>query len=257
MMPKKAVSTKFLMPIVAIKVPIKPTPYAMEKGSLSRCITEDMKADGPFKIAKELSNVVDPKAKSRANFCGAITSTGRKENDMDIRKMPTRKTPPNWASFAGESVNAVKPCKFSPAFSTAPFAKLPAAAARSFAALACAAPSAFASFSFSCPLPPSSFASFCASLLLSDTAAKPWEVAEVALSATRPMFLETSFCQPFACSANSKDFAFSPSCDAVWLTDSRTLLKPAFAQPWNSPSWLCPRSRSPPVSADSACGTTS
>ncbi len=96
---------------MATNVPTRPTTYALEKGSLSLAISDDKNACGPFKIAKELSKVIDPNAKSNANFCGAMTNIGKNENDIEIKKIPTKKTPPNCASFAGDIVSAARPEK--------------------------------------------------------------------------------------------------------------------------------------------------
>eukprot|EP00419_Tripos_fusus_P053154 CAMPEP_0172812250 /NCGR_PEP_ID=MMETSP1075-20121228/9926_1 /TAXON_ID=2916 /ORGANISM="Ceratium fusus, Strain PA161109" /LENGTH=114 /DNA_ID=CAMNT_0013651781 /DNA_START=222 /DNA_END=566 /DNA_ORIENTATION=- len=60
-------------------------------------------------MANEPNSVIDPKEKSNANFCGETGSNGKYENDIDTRNIPSKKTPPNWASLAGETTMARKP----------------------------------------------------------------------------------------------------------------------------------------------------
>mmetsp|Transcript_19141 Transcript_19141/g.43512 ORF Transcript_19141/g.43512 Transcript_19141/m.43512 type:complete len:227 (+) Transcript_19141:300-980(+) len=221
------------------------------------------KALGPFRMAKELSNVIEPKAKSRANFWGAIGSIGRKEKDIERRKTPAKKTPPNWASLAGDVASAVSPempdVTFPAPAAAAALTDPAAAAAFSLATCALAAPAALASESFCWLLPCRSLAICCAALPFSEIA----EVAFVAPSVTFPRPFSSSFCQPFACSAHSPDLAFS----AAWLIPCRASLvasenccfarlAAALAQEAHCGASPLSASGSSDVLA-SACGTTS
>mmetsp|Transcript_118325 Transcript_118325/g.330020 ORF Transcript_118325/g.330020 Transcript_118325/m.330020 type:complete len:256 (-) Transcript_118325:331-1098(-) len=255
------------MTMVAAKVPTRPTMYATENGNFSRCRRPCTKDDGPFKMAKEPSMVIEPKANSRANFCGAIGRSGRKENDMEMRKTPTKKTPANCASLAGDMARAERPerpCVNLPAPAVAAaFTEPAAAAALAFAACALAAPRALASESFCWDLPWKSLASCDAFLPLSEMA----EEACAAPSATRERLREISPWRPFACSPHSADLARS----AAWATPSRASLvalvtcfftRPAaaFAQEAHLGSASPPLSTSTdssPAVCTWPCGTTS
>mmetsp|Transcript_119 Transcript_119/g.379 ORF Transcript_119/g.379 Transcript_119/m.379 type:complete len:216 (-) Transcript_119:39-686(-) len=163
-------------------------------------------------MAKELSSVMEPKAKRRANFCGETGSIGRKEKDMDSRNTPKKNTAPNCANFAGDRARAERPempCVTLPApAAAAAFTDPAAAAAFSLAACAFAAPKALASDSFCWLFPWRSLAACCATLPFSASA----ELACEAPSATLPRPLPSSPCQPRACSAHSADLAFSAAC---------------------------------------------
>mmetsp|Transcript_15501 Transcript_15501/g.31488 ORF Transcript_15501/g.31488 Transcript_15501/m.31488 type:complete len:208 (+) Transcript_15501:382-1005(+) len=152
---------------------------------------------------------MEPKAKSRANFCGEMGSMGRKEKDMEMRVTPTKKTPPNCASLAGESARAVRPetpeVTLPTPAAAAAFTEPAAADAFSLAACALAAPAALASESFCWLLLCISLASCCAALPLSESACE----ACAAPSPSRPTPFESSLCQPLACSPRSTALAFS------------------------------------------------
>mmetsp|Transcript_86254 Transcript_86254/g.279239 ORF Transcript_86254/g.279239 Transcript_86254/m.279239 type:complete len:230 (-) Transcript_86254:303-992(-) len=175
------------------------------------------KASGPFNMAKELSNVMEPKAKSKANFCGEMGSKGRKEKEKEMSMTPTKKTAANCASFAGDMASAERPdrpCVTLPALAAAAAFTEPAAAvAFSLAACAWAAPTALASDNFFWLLLCKSLAICCAFLPFSDRAA----VACEAPSATLPKLCVTPLCRPLACSLQSADVAFS----AAWATPRR------------------------------------
>mmetsp|Transcript_137600 Transcript_137600/g.427464 ORF Transcript_137600/g.427464 Transcript_137600/m.427464 type:complete len:249 (-) Transcript_137600:116-862(-) len=248
--------------MVATRVPTRPTTYEMEKGSFSRCISPVAKDLGPFKMAKEDRSVMDPKANSSANFCGEMGRSGRKEKDMDIKKTPKKKTPPNCASLAGDSARAESPDKpdfiFPAPATAADFTDPAAAAAFSLAACAFAAPMALASASFCWLLPCRSLASCCAALPFSDSAVE----ACAAPSPTFPRLFAISLCQPLACSPHSTALAFSaaeamPFCAsfAAPATCCRTRPAATLAQFHCSPP-ASRSSRSPPAPA-SVWGTTS
>mmetsp|Transcript_76195 Transcript_76195/g.215605 ORF Transcript_76195/g.215605 Transcript_76195/m.215605 type:complete len:230 (+) Transcript_76195:542-1231(+) len=168
--------------------------YEAVKGSFSRLMRLLAKLEGPFRMAKDPSSVMEPKAKSSANFCGATGRSGRKEKDMEIRKTPMKKTAANCASLAGDmarAANPEKPCVTLPAPALAAALTDPAAfEAFSLAAFALAAPKALASASFSWLLPCSSLAFSWAFFPFSDS-------ADLAC---------------FACSARSLDLALSATC---------------------------------------------
>mmetsp|Transcript_6757 Transcript_6757/g.21341 ORF Transcript_6757/g.21341 Transcript_6757/m.21341 type:complete len:219 (+) Transcript_6757:348-1004(+) len=170
-------------------------------------------------MAKEPNIVIDPKAKSRANFCGAMTSIGRKDNDMVSSRTPKKKVPANCASFTGLMVSAASPPRLperpEPALSR-PLAATPAAAvAFSRASRALAAPSAWASLSLVWLIPWKSFAIWVATLPFSDRTQPAREPAWLAPSATRPKTLPTSLCQPLAWSAQSAEAARSAACETA------------------------------------------
>mmetsp|Transcript_110482 Transcript_110482/g.293491 ORF Transcript_110482/g.293491 Transcript_110482/m.293491 type:complete len:279 (+) Transcript_110482:522-1358(+) len=128
---------------------------------------------------------------------------------MERRKTPTKKTPPNCASFAGESARAESPempDETLPAPATAAALTEPAAAAAfSLATCALAAACALASESFFWDLLWSSLAIWPAFFPFSDSAVDACE----APSETRPKPWEIWSWNPFACSPHSNVFARS------------------------------------------------
>mmetsp|Transcript_129108 Transcript_129108/g.306296 ORF Transcript_129108/g.306296 Transcript_129108/m.306296 type:complete len:204 (-) Transcript_129108:226-837(-) len=152
---------------------------------------------------------MEPKAKSSANFWGAMTMTGRKEKDTEMRKTPARKMPANWANLAGDMARFPRPLRPSPAcesLSLAAPATAPAAlAALSLASLALMAAWLFASLALFAALLPKSFAICDAALPRSEKTSRAWH----ARSAAAPKFLATSLCQSCTCWVNSALFAFS------------------------------------------------
>mmetsp|Transcript_11653 Transcript_11653/g.32987 ORF Transcript_11653/g.32987 Transcript_11653/m.32987 type:complete len:206 (-) Transcript_11653:219-836(-) len=137
-----------------------------------------------------------------------MTSIGRKEKDVVMRKMPRRNTPPNWASLAGDRLSAARPEMLCPACDSLSFAPAAAAAALSLACCAPLAPIALAADSPAALFPCRSFASCCATFPFSENTVP----ACVAPSATRPRPRATSLCQPLACSPRSASLAFSATC---------------------------------------------
>mmetsp|Transcript_95959 Transcript_95959/g.249970 ORF Transcript_95959/g.249970 Transcript_95959/m.249970 type:complete len:238 (-) Transcript_95959:59-772(-) len=161
---------------------------------------------GPFRIAKELSIVIEPKANSRENFCGAIGSIGRKDSDIDIRNTPARNTPANWASFAGDIERAARPRTLLPAACSLLFAAPATLDARSLALAALEAPNSLARFAASRPLPCRSFALSTADLPFSASASR----VSLALSA-RPLKVDEAplvrslACPPMSMPMSSAD----------------------------------------------------
>mmetsp|Transcript_19828 Transcript_19828/g.46314 ORF Transcript_19828/g.46314 Transcript_19828/m.46314 type:complete len:232 (-) Transcript_19828:263-958(-) len=188
----------------------------MEKGSCSFRAIPDKKACGPFRSIKDPSMVMDPKAKSKANFWGAMIMVGRKEKDKEIRNTPTKNMPANCASLAGESAKLPSPFSPSPACANLSFAAPATIAALSFASRAFEAAWTLASLAFVAALLPKSLAIADAAFPRSAKTSLAWQ----ARSAAAPKPLATSLCHPWTCCVRSVVLAFSAAFSRFCLASS-------------------------------------
>mmetsp|Transcript_54340 Transcript_54340/g.116023 ORF Transcript_54340/g.116023 Transcript_54340/m.116023 type:complete len:208 (-) Transcript_54340:639-1262(-) len=154
---------------------------------------------------------MEPKAKSSANFWGATTT---KLKEREISNVPKKKAPANCASFIGDMVRDVRPCRLLPTEPSAPFTPPAALAACARACSARAAPIARASPSLAAPLDWASFKDPWTCFAFSDSPA----VAFVAFEATWPQPLETWLPKLFAPSPISMDFAASETFETDFCT---------------------------------------